>query len=395
MDSWKYATVNIFIEHKEHSYEKQDEKVIFDITKYPSRTEVRIIIMCMFVMVSFVSIGCSDETVKSVQTSKGDRILAIQANMGKEGDFDSLFLEALDAGIETQVISQDWKDLETSPGAFKSKVNFLAIANAYYPTRNIPIHLTIRPIHTSQKVVPTDLMDMPLDDPQTIKRFMELLDWIAMQIPKIELTSLTIGSEIDIFMWGDAEEWKTWTNFYAAVAPYARHTFPGTLISCETTYAAFIGPDLPRVRALHAQSDIIGVSYYPMQEQLGGVKPPQDVHGDFETVVNAIPGKPIIYYQIGYPSSTNIGSSLARQATFISEAFRAWDTYTDRILMLNFQWMHETPNFGIDQYVEYYQYDTPDFRAFLGSLGLQSWEGSPKPAWETLKKEARVRGFGL
>lgn len=345
-------------------------------------------------MVSFASIGCSEKTSHSVQAAKGDRILAVQANMGKEGDFDALFEKSLEVGNETQVLSLDWRDLETSPGTFKPNINFLAIANAYYPTRNVPIHLTIRPIHTSQKVVPPDLMDLPIDHPQTIKRFKQLLDWVATQIPNVQLMSLTIGSEIDIFMWGKAERWDVWTNFYAAVVPYAQNTLPGTLISCETTSTAFDGPDLVRVQALHEHSDIIGVSYYPMLNKLGGVKPPQVVHVDFELVVNAIPGKPIIYYQIGYPSSATLGSSLEQQAEFIHETFRAWDAHANRILMLNFQWMHETPKFGIDKYVEYYQYDTTDFRAFLGSLGLQSWEGSPKPAWETLKKEAKARGFG-
>jgi len=195
-------------------------------------------------------------------------------------------------------------------------------------------------------------------------------------------------------MWGNPRRWDAWTNFYAAVAPYARKKFPGTLISCETTAAAFVGPDLPRVQTLHQYSDVIGVSYYPMKEKLSGVKSPESVHADFEIVVNAIPGKPIIYYQIGYPSSPALGSSPQRQAAFITEAFRAWDTHVSRILMLNFQWMYETPPNGVDHYVEYYQYDTPNFRSFLGSLGLKSWSGPPKPAWETLKKEAKARGFG-
>lgn len=322
-------------------------------------------------------------------------MLSVQVNMGEEGDFDKILDEALEAGNETQVLSQDWNELETTPGKFDPQKNYLAIANLYYSARKMPIHLTIRPVHANKKVVPSDLMDKPFDDPHTIKRFKLLIDWIATQIPRVELISLTIGSEVDMFMWGNPQRWEAWTNFYSAVAPYVRGKFSGTLISCETTYAAFIGSDLAHVRKLHEHSDAIGVSYYPMQNKLGGVESPKAVHANFETVVQAIPRKPIIYYQIGYPSSSVLGSSVEQQAAFIKEAFRAWDTQVSRILMLNFQWMHETPTFGVDQYVEYYQYDTPDFRAFLGSLGLQSWSGEPKPAWETLKKEAKARGFGV
>jgi len=325
---------------------------------------------------------------------KGNRLLGIKTNMGEEGDFVKALNESMQVGNETQVLPQDWNELEAAPGKYGGDPNFLAIANFFYPSRGIPIHLALRPVHTSQKVVPSDLMDLPLDDPRTIERFKKLLDWVATQIPQVELVSLTIGSEVDIYMWRDARRWQSWINFYAAVSSYARKTFPGTLISCETTYASFQGADLDHLRQLHQHSDVIGVSYYPMKEKLSGVEAPQSVHADFDTIVSAIPKKPIIFYQIGYPSSDSLGSSPARQADFIRESFSAWDQHIDRIFMLNYQWMHETPDFGVDKYTKYYKYDTPHFRAFLGSLGLQSWQGKPKPAWDVLEKEAAARGFG-
>lgn len=324
---------------------------------------------------------------------KGNRILAIKVNLGEDGDFDQAFKMSLKAGSQTQVVPLDWNTFEVAPGLFKPTVNFLAIANRYYPAHKMPIHLALRPLHTNQKVVPSDLIQRPFDDPQTIHRFKKLLDWIATQIPDVELTSLVIGAEIDIFMWGNKTRWQEWIHFYAAVAPYARKVFPGTLIASETTHGAFTGTDLERVRKLHQYSDAIGVSYYPMKPGLKGVLPPMAVHNDFGVAANAISGKPIIYYQIGYPSSTQLDSSEEQQAGFVSEAFRAWDQYAGRILMLNFQWMHEIPPFGLDQFAEYYQHDSPEFRAFLGSLGLRGWSGQAKPAWLALKKEARRRGF--
>jgi len=367
-----------------------------EFLKYQNRKGLRLAVsvVIVFAVTTLLIMTSSAQSQKPVDAPKGNRIFAMKANLGKEGDFNKTFNESLKAGSQTQVLPQDWNELETAPGQFKPKKNFLAIANFYYPAQKMPVHLIIRPIHTNQKVAPHDLMDKPIDDPLTIKRFKKLLDWVATQIPKVELVSLTIGSEVDLIMWGDPKKWEAWTTFYAAVAPYARQKFSGTLISCETTHSAFVGPDLERVRKLHQHSDAIGVSYYPMKHKLGGVKSPKAVHADFKAVVNAIPQKPIIYYQIGYPSSPKLGSSPQKQAAFITEAFRAWDTHADRILMLNFQWMHETPPFGVDQYVKYYQNETPEFRAFLGSLGLMSWEGKPKPAWEVLKKEAKARGFG-
>ncbi len=321
-------------------------------------------------------------------------MLGIQANMGAEGDFDALFDESLEAGNETQVLSMDWREIETTPETFEPQVNFLAIGNYFYSKRGMPIHVTLRPIHTSQKVVPSDLANLPMDDPQMIARFKKLLDWTAEQITKVELVSLTIGSEVDIYMWGNAERWEEWIRFYSEVSAYAREKFPGTFISCETTFAAFTGADLERLRRLHQYSDAIGVSYYPMQQKLASVKSPNAVHDDFAAAVNAIEDKPIFFYQIGYPSNPALKSSLQQQAEFITETFKAWDEHANRIRLLNFQWMHEAPSHGVQKYVDYYQYDSQSFRAFLGSLGLQSWTGEPKPAWKRLQQEAHSRGFG-
>ena len=345
--------------------------------------------MTCFVSLSLTSISWA----KPRKSAKKSRLLGVKVNLGADRNFLAKFKESLQVGNQTQVVPQDWNEIETMPGQFRPKTNFFAIANHFYSVHKMPIHISLRPIHTNQNVFPADLVGKPIDAPQTIKRFKKLLDWVATQVPNVQLVSLAIGSEIDLYAWGDTKRWNAWINFYAAVAPYARKKFPGTLITCETSYAAFRGRDLERLRRLHQHSDAIAVSYYPMKNRLRGVKSPKVVHSDFETVVSAIPTKPIFYYQIGYPTSSQLGSSPARQALFITETFRAWDKHANRIRMLNFQWMHETPDKGLDHFAKYYQNHTPEFRAFLGSLGLQSWSGAPKPAWAAIKKEAKARGF--
>ena len=326
--------------------------------------------------------------------ARGDRTLSVKVNLGEEGDFDRAFLEALEVGSETQIIPQDWNELETAPGQFEPATDFLAIANGYYRARTTPVHLSLRPVHTNRKVVPADLMDRPMDDPEVIRRFGRLLDWVASKVPDLEVTTLVIGSEVDVHAWGDSAKWEAWTRFYAASAAHARKAFPGTRIACETTHAALLGPDLERARRLHRHGDVVGVSYYPMARGLEAVRPPGSIHADLDAIVAAIPARPVVFYQIGYPSSPELGSSPARQAAFVEEAFRAWDRHAGRVPMMAFQWMHEAPGPGLDHFAGYYGNHTPAFRAFLGSLGLRSWSGRPKPAWEVLGREARKRGFG-
>ena len=345
-------------------------------------------------LLAFIVCQWSASTLSYEPVAKGDRVLAVKVNLGQSDDFDRALKESLAVGSETQVIPLDWNQIETSPGQFAPAVNFLAIANGYYPAIKMPVHLSLRPVHTNQMVVPDDLKNKPINHPETIRRFINLLDWVAIQIPRLELVSLNIGSEVDIYLWGDAIRWRQWIDFYSKVSTYARKKFPGTLISCETTFYAFVGSDLSRLQKLHAFSDAIGVSYYPMELGLQAVRPPESVLQDFTQVTEAISSKPVIFYQIGYPSSPELGSSPQRQADFIRQAFQAWDQHASRILMLNFQWMHETTSAGLDYYASYYQLDAPEFRYFLGSLGFKSWSGKAKPAWELLKDEAARRGFG-
>lgn len=350
-------------------------------------------VLPLFAMFAFaVTCGESDAATRP---GKGNRTLAIKVNLGRNGDFDRVFAESRHAGNETQVVPLDWWDIETGPGRYEPAVNFLAIADAYYSRLGIPIHIAIRPVHTNQKVLPADLQDLPLDNPKVISRFNLLLDWMATQLPNAEVTTIVIGAEVDVFAWGSSDRWREWIAFYSAVAPHARERFGGAQISCETTHAAFVGKDLQHLRSMHRHSDVIGVSYYPLSEGLGTVKPLETIRADFALALAAVPDKPLVYYQIGYPSSDKLGGSVELQADFVSRVFEVWDEYADRVRMVNFQWMHETPPYGVDEFSRYYQNDDDNFRAFVGSIGLKSWEGEPKPAWERLRQEAAARGFGI
>ena len=353
---------------------------------------MRMVVASLGVAATLAVVACS--TPKADPAPRGSRALGVKVNPGQGGDFATAFTESRAAGSETQTLPLDWNELETTPGVFEPKTNFLAIGNQFYSAHGTPIHLSIRPVHTNQKVVPRDLLEVPFSDPRMVQRFKALLDWVAAQVPKLEIVSLSIGSEVDVYMWGAPERWAEWTQFYAAVASHARRRFPETLITSETTHSALVGPDLGHLRRLHESSDAIGVSYYPMEPGLKRVRPPTVVREDFNAIVAAVPDKPMLLYQIGYPSSPALRSSPEQQAAFVRAAFSAWDTHSNRMRLLNFQWMHETTSKGLDHYADYYDYDTKHFRAFLGSLGLQTWSGEPKPAWQALKEEARARGFG-
>lgn len=325
-------------------------------------------------------------------TPRGDRWLGLGVTDPQDHDYGRAFEEARAAGMRHLVLSFDWRDLETGPGEFRPDPNFLAIADAWYPPRATPVHLMIRPIHTNQDVRPAHLKDLPFDDPRVITAFRSLLDWVFAQAPHLEIPSLSIGSEIDIRLADDETAWRQYGAFLAEAAKHARARRPGLRIAAEATYAGVIGSSAARLRALEAACDVVGMSHYPITPE-STVQDPGVVHEVFRTVRDFADGKPVFFYQLGYPSGAGCRSSEEAQARFIREVFAAWDAHAREIPFLNLTWTEEIPAASVEHYTRYYQFDAGAFREFLGTLGLRHPGGKPKAAWTALGEEARRRGW--
>jgi hypothetical protein len=160
-------------------------------------------------------------------------------------------------------------------------------------------------------------------------------------------------------------------------------------------FTGYTGPDREKAISLNRYVDVVGVSYYPTDGLEQRARAPQTVYKDLETVVEIAQGKPIFFYQFGYPSGAKCGSSEVKQAQLIRESFQAWDKYPKQIQMVNFTWMHELSPAAVLGFTKYYQFDNPGFRDFLGSLGFRTWKGggTDKLAWIVLKEEAKARGW--
>ncbi len=334
-------------------------------------------------------------STKNPPVAKGARRLSIQVNLPEDNNFVNAFTTARSAGLQDVILSQDWPDFETGKGEYKPNPNWLEIANSYYPTQNVPLHLMIRPLHTNQKVMPKDLMSKPFDDPEVIDRFNKMLDWALAQVKGSDLVSLSIGSELDIYLQAHPKEWSQYETFLRKTADHARAVRPGLKISAEMTFTGYTGPDREKAISLNRYVDVVGVSYYPTDGMEQKARVPQTVYKDFATMVKIADGKPIIYYQFGYPSGTKCGSSEAQQAQFVRDAFQAWDQYKNEVQLLNFTWMYELSPAAVSGYTKFYHFDNGGFRDFLGSLGYRTWKGggSDKPSWIALKEEAKARGW--
>jgi len=359
--------------------------------------------------------------------TKGDRILEIDVTAAADGDFATAFDTALAAGMESISLSVDWNqiDIGTDSSVFPPvpiyetdpNQDFPAIANFCYPKTGTGITFTLRPIITLVKNVPAGFESTPFNDQGLIDRFKALIDHVFTKIPDLEINTLAIGSEVDLYL--NTTQLRTeYLEFYKQVSAYARIAYaaqyPGKKplkISVEVTHAGLLDATTAAYyQSLNAFSDVVAISYYPLQSGL--VQNPTIIHSDIQTLETLYPDKEIFFLQLGYPSgyySTEafpeflngtvtpvIASSDVMQSQFIAEVFKAWDK-SKQIKLIDFTWLAiaAEPAFGGSVS------PAPEFVEFLRTLGLRTnsglngtpLTGTDKPALTTLKKKAVARGW--
>lgn len=319
---------------------------------------------------------------------RGNRLIGFDVNTASDGDFERAFQLALGAGMQRVAFSPTWAMLEPEPQAFDSSL--LDIAAAYYPARDVKIELTLMVVNANRKEFPADLMERPFDAPVVLERFKKLLDFVFTRLPVQSLGSLNIGSELDTSFGADPQAWARYTTFYKAVSEYVHARYPGLPIATEQTFAGLTGPAGSLIASANAYSDILGVSYYPLDDQ-GNVRDPSVVHQDFAALASAYPGKEIYFYQLGYPSSSYVNSSEDKQSRFIAETFRAWDQHRAQVRLIIFTWLHDASAADVRATGEYYGLTDRKFTEHIASLGLRTYAGENKKAFETLIAEARAR----
>ncbi len=328
------------------------------------------------------------------QITPDKNIICVDVNVPQNASYtyDSAFVASKNLGMTQTGLFFTWASIETSPGVFD--FSYLDIANIYYPAYNTSVDLTIAPIATNHLEVPADLASYPMDNPIVINRFKILLDSIFAHIPSLQLSSLEIGSEVDVYLGSDSAKWTQYTNFYSSVSAYAKSLRVNVKVACEVTFDGLTGSSSNFVQTLNTFSDLIAVSYYPLNSDFT-VKPVSIIPADFAQIIELYPSKPIYFTQFGYPSSAVCNSSNELQSQFIQQTFASWDQYASNIKMIDFTWMHDLSPETISYYSTYYGIADTKFLNFLGSIGLRTYAGSgiDKPAYNELICQANRRGY--
>jgi len=342
--------------------------------------------------------------ISNAQLPKGDRVLAYQIDMAENNNYDSAFAYAQNGCMESAHLFFPWSSIETSNGNFNEAymANTLDILDIYYPANGIKAELQIATINTVAIETPSDLIALDFDDPVMINRFKVFLDTLFTHIPNLELTSLNIGNEHDIYMGSDINQYNAYKTFLDSVIPYAKQLYfnlHGTDLKVGTTFThsgLTSASTSSLCQMVNNGLDIVTLTYYPLNPDFT-MKPPATVSGDFTALVNLYPDtqQPIYFAECGYSSSPTCNSSEALQAEFFQNVFSSWDTYYDNIKYLTVFKTTDWSQPEVDVFAIYYGISDIIFLEYLRALGVRTWDnnGTNKLAYETILCELNSRNW--
>ena len=367
------------------------------------------VITILFSMSSFSVLA--ETMLQDHKTHKGTRLFSIAITMPTIKDineFWKVYEDALDLAIETGIdvpgeLMFTWSNIEKK--SFLNKISYHDDSSIniveMHKRKHIPAVITIAPFETMNTRIPKDLRKLPYDHPDVMMRFKAFIDWIYKITEGLEVEAIVFGNEFDIHLAFEAAKgnnnWKALEGMVVQTKEYIKSLdrWKSVPFALEPTFDGLMGASWKELQRINQHTDIIGVSYYPLNGN--AVHEPSILHEHLTDLFKVYPNKKIDFYQYGYPSSEKINGSLEKQRQFIESSFKYWDQYADKIRLITFTWLYDVKQTHIESMTSDTLQDitpTEAFVEFLGSLGLHGSEiGEEKPAFKELKKQLKNRGW--
>jgi len=336
---------------------------------------------------------------------KGDRSFSIAITLGEDNSFERALKSAESSGMDRRSEMQiNWNEIEISPETYTYDV--VEIATRYFFIPDTPIILTLSPLYNLEDGRPEDLRHLPFNHPRVVSRFKKMISWVLKELKgaNIDVELFVFGNEFDLFigveyaiksknleLW--KQKWGEITELYEQSISHLKTISPGIQVAAEMTSDSLLGNAKPFALRMNQKSDVIGVSHYMKNTDTDLHIPPENVASYFAELLSVYPYKPVYFLQYGYSSKSSMGSSEEEQRQFILNTFAAWDLYHYSIPYICFTWLHELHPEVTNAMVS--KLGPPDEKAigFFGGIGLLNHDGTKKPAFIELTKQAKLRGW--
>lgn len=243
-------------------------------------------------------------------------------------------------------------------------------------------HLLLRNPSLTYNAVPMEYEGMTFNDTTLTNAFYNFSVSMIDSFANV-LEYLTIGGESDHYFELYPSEMEGFVNVFSNLANYVHTNYPHIKFASTITLYHGLFENDTLWQSTKAFSDMLSVTYWPLDQNFTVLPTAiSDMSQIISDLVNAAEGKPIIIKEAGLPSSTITNSSEQLQAHFAEELFRN-TIDIDQIKIVGWDFLADYNQETIDYWVNFQQIHTPEFRAYIGSLGLLDTLGNPKPAYSS------------
>ncbi|WNO08484.1 hypothetical protein [Teredinibacter sp. KSP-S5-2] len=374
-------------------------------------TRLFIVVSVTFFLVSCGGGSSSNGQASSVPVSntfqclhspiaKGERLLGMDyLNENEQGSFEENVQRFKQIGGDFTQLHITWSQIESAPNQFVDPDNILASIKHHLETDQLKLVLVVRPIDVTGKTVPDDLTSTRFNAPVMAERFTTLLDYVLSQVGAENILSLHVGNEIDGYDTRDEHQdfWSDYGAFLFAIKLHMQNQYPEIKLGFTATWGGIVNQDKSVediFTALLSAVDILGVTYYPIDENFM-VRDAASVHSDIDALVQTYPDKPIFLTEVGMPSSGENQSSERAQARFFCEVFKMWDDNQNRIPVMDITRMNDLSLEGAEAAAGPYGLTSVAAIEYLRTLGFRTFsgKGQAKEVWAVITEETNERGW--
>ena len=272
-----------------------------------------------------------------------------------------------------------WPELEDiqDNGQLSLYVDYIAhLKNDY----GFKFHLLIRNPSVTFNDVPSAYAGLTFEDTVLINAFydfvIEMVDSFA-----IVLDYLTVGGESDFYWEIYPNEMTNYVNLLSGIADYVHSNYLSIKFATTLTFEHGINTNDTLWQLTRDFSDVLSVTYWPLNTNF--MVPStviDDVSDDIQDLLFAAGSKQIIIKESGLPSSSMLNSSEILQAQFVEELFRQ-TVDIDQIEIVGWDFLADYDKATVDYLVNFQQIYTPEFRAYIETIGLMDTLSNQKPAY--------------
>ncbi len=285
---------------------------------------------------------------------------------------------AVDAGV-TQIHLQPlgWGEAESTPGQFNFSdfTEYFAIKGDY----DLGFTLDIgTPVGILRYDLPSDLTFTSFADPVMVARYRAYVTANLERFPSPSHVILHTETATTLLA-DDPDGFAAYCALLADTADLVRTLSPGTRVGIYSTQY----DTAAQLAAMGSNTDFFSFGYNADRGD--------DDHRQKLEALYALAGdRPIGIHELGIPTAARMGGSTAAQVEFVNLAFDLAEQHRTQLEFMSYYQAFDEDPAVTSAYIPVLFPDwTPEMQAdaiaWFGSLGLHTFEGVPKPAWEVFK----------